>query len=177
MRLEGAQFTTDGRYLVLQVNNKYVVFDAATGQELRSFPSEGGIQIGMAISASGQLLLASAWGKSVQTKLPDGTMQSSTPKVHPVTWWDLTTGARRQQIMLPEQGAGPVALSPDGKQFAVASSRPGSRIRLIEVETGRELRKIDGLRSVVRSLAFMPDGKRLVSGMEDSSALIWDLTR
>jgi WD40 repeat protein len=177
IRFGSAQFTTDGKYLVLQVNNKCFVFDAATGQELRSFPSEGGIQIGMAISMDGKLLLASAWGKLVETKLPDGTMQSSAPKAHPVTWWDLATGAQRHQITLPEQGAGPVAFSPDGKQFAVVSSRPGSCIRLIDVETGRELRKIEGLRSVVRALAFMPDGKRLVSGMEDSSALIWDVTR
>jgi WD40 repeat protein len=47
----------------------------------------------------------------------------------------------------------------------------------METATGREVRKIDGFKGTVKSLAFMPDGKRLVSGMNDSSALIWDLTR
>jgi WD40 repeat protein len=47
----------------------------------------------------------------------------------------------------------------------------------VELATGREVKKIEGFRGIVRSLAFLPDGKRLVSGMEDSTALIWDLTR
>ena len=39
------------------------------------------------------------------------------------------------------------------------------------------MQKIEGFRGTVRSLAFLPDGKRLVSGMEDGSALVWDLAR
>jgi RNA polymerase sigma factor (sigma-70 family) len=174
--VHGAQFTPDGKWLVLETTTKRFIFDATTAKELRSFPVDGDLQIGMAISLDSKLLLSSAWGKSIETKLTDGTTQSSFPKDHPVTWWDLTTGERRRQIMLPEQAAGPVAFSPDGTQFAVASSQPGSRIRIIDVASGRELRKFEGLSSLVRTLAFMPDGKRLVSGMFDSSALVWDLT-
>ena len=81
------------------------------------------------------------------------------------------------QILLPEGGAGPVAFAPDGQSFAAATSEPGGCIRVVEVGTGRERQKIKGFRSVVRSLAFLSDGKRLVSGMEDSTALVWDLTR
>lgn len=173
----GARFTADARQFMYQVNNRWYSFDTATGKELRAFPSEGSMEIGTAISPDGKLLLATAYGKSVRTRLPDGTVQFSLPKDHRVTWWDLTTGVQRQQITLPEEGAGPVAFAPDGTRVAVASSRPGSRIRILDAATGRELRQIDGLRSVVRSLAFLPDGKRLVSGMEDSSALVWDLTR
>jgi WD40 repeat protein len=121
-------------------------------------------------------VLGTAWGKPLQIKLPDGSVQSSSPKNHPVTWWDLTKGELRKQIELPEEAAGPVAFAPDGRLFAVASSQPGSRIRLIETATGREVHKIEGFRGIVRSLAFMPDGKRLVSGMDDSSTLVWDLT-
>jgi RNA polymerase sigma factor (sigma-70 family) len=171
-----AQYSSDGKQLVFHANNKCFVFDAATGKELRTIPTDGGFLSGLAISPDSKLVLASAHGKSVQTKLPDGTTQYSPPKEHPVTWWDLTTGERRKQVTLPEETPGPVAFSPDGAQFAVASSGPGSRIRIMETATGRELRKIEGIRGV-RSLAYMPDGKRLVSGMEDSSALVWDLTR
>jgi WD40 repeat protein len=175
--LGSGRFTPEGKHLILQAGADFFVFDTATGRELRKFPCEGGHVIAMTVSPDGKLLLASAWGKSVRTKLPDGTMQSSTPEIHPVTLWDLTTGERKKQIFLPERGAGPVAFSPDGKQFAVASSNPGDRIRVLETETGKELRRIEGFRGTVRSLAFLPDGRRLVSGMDDSTALIWDLTR
>jgi RNA polymerase sigma factor (sigma-70 family) len=174
----GARFTPDGKRLVLQVNHKFFLFDTATGRELRSFPG-GGDQPGgdMAISPDGRLVLKSAYGKSVVLKLSDGATQFTVPDNHPVTLWDLETGAVRKQVVLPEQNPGPVAFSPDGKLFAVASSQPGTHIRLLETATGREVRKLEGFRGVVRSLAFMPDDRRLVSGMEDSSALVWDLTR
>jgi RNA polymerase sigma factor (sigma-70 family) len=177
LTLSGGQFTPDGRYLILQVGEKWYVFETATGKELRSFPSEGRLARGVAISPDGKLLVATGHGTAVQVKRPDGTRGFLPAEGHPVTCWDLTTGEQRKQITLPEEAPGPVAFSLDGARIAVASSRPGARIRILDVTTGRELRKIEGMHGVVRSLAFMPDGKRLVSGMEDSSALIWDLAR
>jgi WD40 repeat protein len=173
----GGSFTADGRRLVFQANSRFFVFDAATGKEVRFFPGEGNFGVGMAVSPDGKLVLATAYGKSVVTKLPDGSIQSSAPKSHPVTTWDLATGGLHKQVSLPEEGPGPVAFAPDGKLFAVASSRPGTLIRLMETATGREVHKVEGFRGTVRSLAFLPDGKRLVSGMGDGSALVWDLAR
>ncbi len=173
----GGEFTADGRRLVFQANSRFFVFDAATGKELRSFPGEDHLGIGMAVSPDGKLVAGTAYGKSVVTKLPDGSTQFSTPKHHLVTLWDLASGSQHKQVILPEEGPGPVAFAPDGKLFAVASTRPGPIIRLMETATGREVQKIDGFRGTVRSLAFLPGGKRLVSGMEDGSALVWDLAR
>ncbi|MCI0455899.1 MAG: sigma-70 family RNA polymerase sigma factor [Gemmataceae bacterium] len=175
--LGDGRFTPDGKHMILQARGSFYVFDTATGKELRKFPGPGSHVIRMTISPDSKLVLASAWGTPVRVELGDGTVHHVSPKSHPVAWWDLTTGKQRQRLMLPEDGAGPVAFAPNGKFFAVASSRPGARIRVVEVATGREVRRIEGFRGVVRSLAFMPDGKRLVSGMEDSTALVWDLTR
>jgi RNA polymerase sigma factor (sigma-70 family) len=170
-------FTPDGKRLIVQAAGKFHVFDTATGKELRHFPSEGGVPIALTVSPDSKLLLATAWARSVEVKLPDGTRQITTPNAHPVAWGDLATGRLQKRIDLPEQLAGPVAFAPDGRRFAVASSNPGTHIRIVEVATGREVRRIEGFRGVVRSLAFLADGRRLVSGMEDSSALIWDLSR
>jgi WD40 repeat protein len=172
-----AQFTPDAKYLVFQANDKVYIFDSATGQYERSFAAGGRMDIGMAISADSKLMASTAYGKTIQTKLPDGSVQHSSPKDHPVTLWNLAAGDVLKQITLPERQPGPIAFSPDGKLFAVASVEPGARIRLLETATGLEVRKIEGFRGAVRSLAFMPDGNRLISGMEDSSALIWDLRR
>jgi len=169
-------FTPDARELVLHSRNKIFVFDAASGKELRNSPMESGFLIGQAISPDGQLFLTSTWGKPVTTKLPDGRIQSSTPMNHPVSLWELAIGGLRKQITLPEQGAGPVAFSRDGKLFAAASYQPGDHIRVWDA-AGQEVRAIEGFRGVVRSLAFMADSKRLVTGMEDGSALVWDLTQ
>lgn len=167
--------TPDGKHFILEAIGNFFVFDTATGKEMRKFPSESGSVTRLTVSPDSKLLLASAWGKQVQKKLPDGRTMFSTQN-HLVTWWDLATGKRRGEFVLAEAQTAPVAFSPDGKSFAVASSRPDHCIRLVELATGRELRKFTGFRGRVSSLAFMPDGKRLVAGMQDTTALVWDVT-
>ena len=109
--------------------------------------------------------------------LPGGGVQTTSPKHHLLLAWDIESGEERLRLTFPEEYPGPVAFAPDDRLIATASSRPSANIRLLDAATGREVRKIEGFKGTVRSLAFMPDGKRLVSGMSDSSALIWDLTR
>jgi WD40 repeat protein len=171
------RFTADAKHLILQAKEGFFVFDTGNGKELNWLPGNIRFAIGMAVSPDSKLVAATSWGESIELKLPDGSVQSTTANNHPVSWWNLAKGDLVHRVVLPEESAGPVAFAPDGKLLAVASSRPGTRIRLIETVAGREVRKIEGFHGIVRSLAFMPDGKRLVSGMEDSSALIWDLTR
>jgi WD40 repeat protein len=137
---------------------------------------EGSHVISLAVSPDSKLLLASAWGKRVETKLPDGRVRSSTAREQPVSVWDLATGKRLQQVFVTDERLGAAAFSADGKLFAAASGRVSGRIRFWDLATGRERRVIGGFDGVARVLAFSPDGKRLVAGMSDTSALVWDLT-
>jgi WD40 repeat protein len=66
-----------------------------------------------------------------------------------------------------------MAFAADSRSFAVAS--PGE-IGIFETATGQERYRIKGPRARVESLAFLPDGRRLASGLSDSTVLIWDLT-
>jgi WD40 repeat protein len=168
-------FSPDGKAFVLNTGNQFHVFDVATGKDLRQFPNEGSHVISLAISPDSKLVLASAWGKAVETKLPDGRVRGSFAKNHPVCLWELASGKLRKKVLLPEGGAGPVAFSADGKLFAAAADGPDPRIRLWDVARGRQVRSITGFRGPVRALAFSPDGKRLISGMDDTTALVWDL--
>ena len=49
------------------------------------------------------------------------------------------------------------------------------RIRLWNVGTGKEIGCLQGHDANVTSLAYSPDGTRLVSGFYDGTALIWDV--
>lgn len=170
-------FSPDGKHFVLSVGRSFYVFDTATGKELRQIANEGSNVISLTISPDSTFVLASAWGKGVQTKLPDGRVRFSTAQDHPVCLWDLSSGKLLKQITLTEGGAGPVAFSPDGRVFAVGTDRPHGKIRLWETASGKERLSLEGFRGAARSLAFSPDGKHLVSGMGDTTALVWDLTR
>ena len=72
------------------------------------------------------------------------------------------------------------AFSPDGRWLASCSGdrRSGNdrTVRIWDVATGRELRRFEGHRGTVNAVAFTPDGRSVVSGSEDATALVWDVS-
>ena len=66
--------------------------------------------------------------------------------------------------------------SPDGRTLATASA--DDTVRLWEVSTGRERRRLSGSRcgGGFQHVAFSPDGRLLASVGADTAGLVWDLT-
>jgi WD40 repeat protein len=66
-----------------------------------------------------------------------------------------------------------VAISPDGKMLASASS--DSTIKLWDVLGGKLLRNLEGHGGKVQAVAISPDGKMLASASSDSTIKLWDV--
>jgi WD40 repeat protein len=69
-----------------------------------------------------------------------------------------------------------VAFSPDGKMLATGAGFVESDIRLWEVASGKEIKRLEGHRAFIGSLVFWPDGKTLASASGDQTIRLWDLT-
>lgn len=94
---------------------------------------------------------------------------------------ELPTGKERFSIKVPSTTASALAVSPGGEILALSLAPDPNRrpvaapIVLWDAASGRKLLdiEIDDGRAI--SLAFSPDGKTLVSGMLNGTALVWDV--
>jgi WD40 repeat protein/uncharacterized caspase-like protein len=93
-----------------------------------------------------------------------------------------TSNASRPEVVLQIGHSGIVqcaAFSPTGTHVATfAGDIWGGgckEIILWDLQTGRKLRSFSGHTEPVTSLAFSPDGQKLLSGSRDETAILWDV--
>ncbi|GAB4406528.1 MAG: hypothetical protein OHK0053_32810 [Microscillaceae bacterium] len=118
---------------------------------------------------------------------PDGKTLISVSEDKTIRFWDVRTGELKKTLR-GQVGEGPegkiyaVAISPDGQILAVGgylsfnNDAEYGRIRLIDLNTGRQKGILTGHTNVVYSLDFSSDGKYLASGSGDKSIRVWDMS-
>ena len=96
--------------------------------------------------------------------------------------WELSTGQPRLTINEPQKLSDqanwgrPFAFSPDGLMIAAVSNR-NSGVDLWDLPSGKRIGSLPGDNSPISTLDFTPNGRRLLTGSDDSTILAWDTTR
>ena len=139
-------FTASGDRVVTIAEKSVRTFNAETGEAIAVIKWDG--------AAPGD----------VAAVAPDGSRAVTARKLQPATLWDLATG--RQVAALPPMTA--VGFSSDGKRVAGVT---GDTVRIWDAATGTEITHVGG-QGVFESLAFSPDGKRLLTS--GSNVRVWD---
>jgi RNA polymerase sigma factor (sigma-70 family) len=85
--------------------------------------------------------------------------------------YDVRTGKELFQLCQQEPL---VVFSPDGKSMVTAGHHD-SAVYLWDASNGQQLARWPGHRGTITSLAFSADGRTLISGSADSTALVWDV--
>src|SRR5262249_40903998 len=90
--------------------------------------------------------------------------------------WEVASG--KERLRFPGLGSGAVAglaYGPGGAVL-VGAGRDHHMVYFWEAATGAELGRLRGHRSGITSLALTADGRTLVTGGADTTALVWDST-
>jgi RNA polymerase sigma factor (sigma-70 family) len=166
-RVRALAYAPDGKALAAgNEDGSITLWDVAAGRELRRIAGHRREVNSVAFAPDGRLLASSSF---------DGDL----------FLWGPATGKQVRRLVRGEgRRAGPVnvlavAFSPEGRMLASAeepfSSALGASVTLWEVATGQVRRRLAGHEGDVNSLAFAGDGRTLVSGSTDTTALVWDL--
>ena len=126
------------------------VWDAMTGEEVIRLTNPGEDVSVLAFSPDGQRLL-------------------TVHGVNEIRLWDLTTGD--ELFILKGRFFSCVAFSPNAARIATG----GDAIEIWNASNGARLRTLRGHNGRVLSIAFTPDGKRIVSGSKDQTVKLWEV--
>jgi WD40 repeat protein len=127
-------------------------------------------------SAFAQQQAAEAPPKPPSTKCmafsPDGKSLAVAYSVNnSVVVWDVDTHGRTF-VVKETSGISSIAYSPDGNMLAIGTAKV---VKLLDPASGAVLQELSGHKNTIRSLAFTPDGKQLVTGGNDRTVNLWNL--
>lgn len=126
---------------------------ARSSQDRRTLSDFGGPVRNMAWNAAGELTTAAG----------DDS----------VTAWNVATGERTARFIVPAAEARRTALAPNGTKFAAAfDDRTIRTWEFVGSETVE--RGLTGHTAPINALAFLPDGRWLVSADESGQVVVWD---
>jgi hypothetical protein len=168
-----SSFTPDASGVTVRVLDELAIEETATSKRLVTFPGVEDL-LPIAFSPDGKLVAVVRRGPVIGPAGP-----GAKGEVRAVSLADVATG---QEVL--HLGTGQVdhlAFSPDGRVLATADD---DIVRLWEVATGKEIftrRSHEALpgapaQAEVTSVALLPGGRGLATGLMDGTILVWDIT-
>lgn len=143
----------DGHFLLTATGPQAILWDVATGRQLRTFAGHAEELKGVGFALE---------DKRVMTASFDGK----------IAIWDRDSG--RGMLSVDVGTCYAAAMSPDGSKVAVGGVN--EEFFVLDAVTGQKIRTFTGVhKGYVDYVAFSPDGRRLLTGSDDKTAAICDV--
>jgi WD40 repeat protein len=134
-------------------DGKVIVWDASTGEQLRTLAGHSG-------------------GVTTVQFSPDGSKLVSASYDEKVIVWDASTGEQLHTLAGHSGWVTAVQFSPDGMKLASASD--DEKVIVWDASTGEQLHTLAGHSGWVTAVQFSPDGMKLASASNDKKVIVWD---
>ena len=171
-KLTGGCFSSDGRKLAaITFLGGLGVADLATGKELYGVPDAQTVLV----SPDDLTLAVTKTGGDLVVKRVDGMKLTQATANSSILLLDTSTGKEKVRMEVPGSPVWALAFSPGGKTLAATTGWEQGQIHLYETATGKETRLLNTPPIRTSALTFTPDGSRVITGMADTSVLVWDL--
>jgi WD40 repeat protein/DNA-binding SARP family transcriptional activator len=179
--IETKRFTQTGQVLSIAIHEQWllassydfdtacsylILWNMATGQEVRRFEGQRDVIYCVAISPDGKTALSGSG--------PSGPFSASSGN-NDIILWDLETGAMLKQMKGHRDAVFKVVYRPHSNM--ALSSSGDSTLMLWDLETGQVVNTLRGHRSFAYCLAVSPDGLRAFSSSFDHLQIFWDIDR
>ncbi|MET7336044.1 protein kinase [Nonomuraea sp. NPDC005650] len=153
------RISADGRSVIWEDgDHRAQVWDIPSGRRLSTLGAPSQYRMSVALNAAGSLALTSSIGGIVEL-------------------WNVGDGSRLRQLVGPIGSGILLQFSPDERHAVVGGGLQalGREIWRWDLRTGRH-QVLRGHSATVHSFAMSGDGRFLVSGADDGTLLVWDVT-
>jgi WD40 repeat protein len=167
-RVWGVAFSPDGAILASGAEDSAILLrETATRKVIRSLRGHRGQVSALAFSPDGRWLASG----EVSETATGSKANSKAGKSDHIILWDAAAGTELLRIPAPLTHA--LIYTADGERL-VSGDRFG-KVHFWDADSGKKLHTIAAHEGAVFGLALSPDGTRLVTASEDSSASVWQI--